>query len=79
MHTINIDQIGSEFDKPQYINQCINTNQLDIQFEYLSDFKNAKILRDFMEVIYTYFDLPKKDTARFILACDEMNNNAIEY
>jgi anti-sigma regulatory factor (Ser/Thr protein kinase) len=79
MHTINIDQLRSDFDKPQYIKQCITSNQLDIQFEYSSDFKNAKILRDFMEVIYAYFDLPKKDTARFILACDEMNNNAIEY
>lgn len=79
MHTINIDQIGSDFDKLQYIKECINLNQLDIQFEYSSDFKNAKILRDFMEVIFTHFELSMKDVARYVLACDEMNNNAIEY
>lgn len=79
MHTINIDQLGETLDKQQYINECINSNQLDIQFEYSSDFKNAKILRDFMEIIFTSFDLPKKETARYVLACDEMNNNAIEY
>jgi anti-sigma regulatory factor (Ser/Thr protein kinase) len=79
MKTINIDQIGSDFDKHQYINQCIKDNQVDIQFGYAADFKNAKILRDFMEVIFTLFDFPKREMARFILASDEMNNNAIEY
>ena len=79
MKTINIDQIGSNFDKHQYIHQCINSHQLDIQFWYISDFKNAKILRDFMEAIFIIFDFPKKEIARFILASDEMNNNAIEY
>ena len=79
METINIDQLGSDYDKHQYINQCVSNNQMDIQFWYSSDFKNAKILRDFMEVILTIFDFPKRDIARFILASDEMNNNAIEY
>lgn len=79
MQTIIIDQIGSNFDKQQYINQCINDNQMDIQFWYASDFKNAKILRDFMEIIFIKFDFPKQEIARFILASDEMNNNAIEY
>lgn len=79
METINIDQLASDFDKHQYINQCIKDNQVDIQFGYAADFKNAKILRDFMEVIFTWFDFPKKEMARFILASDEMNNNAIEY
>ena len=79
METINIDELASDLDKHQYINQCIKDNQVDIQFGYAADFKNAKILRDFMAVIFTIFDFPKKDIARFILASDEMNNNAIEY
>lgn len=79
MHTLNIDQLGSNLDKQQYISDCIKNNQVDIQFGYASDFKNAKILRDFMEIILSTFDFPKKDIARFILASDEMNNNAIEY
>jgi len=79
MHTINIDQLRSDFDKQQYINACINDHQVDIQFEYASDFRNAKFLRDLMEVIFITFDFPKRDIARFILASDEMNNNAIEY
>jgi len=32
-----------------------------------------------MEVIFTTFKFPKKDIVRFILASDEINNNAIEY
>jgi anti-sigma regulatory factor (Ser/Thr protein kinase) len=79
METINIDQLASDLDKHQYINQCIKDNKVDIQFGYAADFKNAKILRDFMEAIFICFDFPKKEMARFILASDEMNNNAIEY
>lgn len=54
-------------------------NSINIQFEYLSDFKNAKILRDFVKIIFTEFQLSDVDIARFVLACDEINNNAIEY
>lgn len=79
MQTINIDKIGSNFDIHQYIHECIKDNKMNIQFWYSSDFKNAKILREFMEEILVIFNFPKRDVVRLILACDEMNNNAIEY
>lgn len=79
METINIDHLSSSIDKEQYVENCIQENGLDIQFEYSSDFRNAKILRDFIEIILVKFKVSPKYIARFILATDEMNNNAIEY
>ena len=50
-----------------------------IEFVYASDFKNAKILRDCVEYILQSYNISTKDVSRFVLACDEMNNNAIEH
>jgi anti-sigma regulatory factor (Ser/Thr protein kinase) len=57
----------------------MNNMNLDIEFIYCSHFKNAKILRDFIEVIWKEIGLEDKDMSRFILVIDELNNNAIEY
>jgi hypothetical protein len=35
----------------KFISEKIDNKNLDIEFIYRSDFKNAKILRDFIEVI----------------------------
>jgi hypothetical protein len=79
METINIDHLSSSIDKEQYVEKCTQEKGLDIQFEYSSDFRNAKVLRDFIEIILGNFKVSPKYIARFILATDEMNNNAIEY
>ncbi|MGB2111417.1 MAG: ATP-binding protein [Patescibacteria group bacterium] len=36
-------------------------------------------MRDCVEYILQSFNLVQKDIARYVLACDEMNNNAIEH
>jgi hypothetical protein len=51
MDSINIHNLENELDKANFISNYINNNNLDIEFIYNSDFKNAKILRDFIEVI----------------------------
>jgi anti-sigma regulatory factor (Ser/Thr protein kinase) len=54
-------------------------NEILLELHYLSDFKNAKILRDFLEELLVQMKIPAQTVSRFILAGDELNNNAIEY
>jgi anti-sigma regulatory factor (Ser/Thr protein kinase) len=46
---------------------------------YDSDFKSAKILRDYIEKICETLKIENKWKSRLILITDEINNNAIEY
>ena len=79
MNSININTLSESLNLEDFIsNQMIN-NDLDIEFIYGADFKNAKILRDFVEIICTKAEFSHKDVSRFILIVDELNNNAIEY
>jgi hypothetical protein len=51
MLNININNLPKHFNKEDFIsNELINKN-LDIEFISLSNFKSAKILREFIEVI----------------------------
>ena len=79
MNKLNINKIDHSFDKEKFINECIIEWNLDIEFRYLSCFNNTKLLRDYISIICKKFDLSSRDTWRFILVTDEMNNNAIEY
>ncbi len=79
MDSINIHNLPIELNKADFISNYIQNNSLDIEFLYDSDFKNAKILRDFIEAIWINFKFPHKYISRFILIVDELNNNAIEY
>lgn len=63
----------------KFISEKFVDKTLDIEFIYCSDFKNAKILRDFIEVICKQLWFPQKEILRIILIIDELNNNAIEY
>jgi hypothetical protein len=51
MDSINIHNLPIELNKADFISNYIQNNSLDIEFLYDSDFKNAKILRDFIEAI----------------------------
>lgn len=79
MHSININNLPNPFDMESFISEKIFDKSIDIEFIYNSDFKNAKILRDFINIICSKLWFPKKDISRFILIIDELNNNAIEY
>lgn len=61
------------------LDQYITSQSTHIEFHYESDFKNAKILRDCVEYILKSYDISAQDITRYVLACDEMNNNAIEH
>lgn len=79
MISIDINNLSDTLDKRKIISKHIDDMNLDIEFIYGSHFKNAKILRDFIEVIWKIVNLPDKNMARFVLVIDELNNNAIEY
>ena len=79
MDKLHIDNISDSFDKEDYIEKSINNKTLNLEFYYLSCFKNTKMLRDFINIICSKFNIPEKEVARFTLITDEMNNNAIEY
>ena len=79
MHKIDINTFDSSISKEGIIEKCSDEWWLKVEFYYQSVFKNAKILRDFIRIICTYFSVPAKDISRMILVVDELNNNAIEY
>lgn len=79
MHSISINNLPNPFNMEKFISEKIVDKTLDIEFIYCSDFKNAKILRDFIEVICKQLWFPQKEVLRIILIIDELNNNAIEY
>ena len=79
MTIININNLPEWFDKERFISEEMKDISLSIEFIYESYFKNSKVLRDFVEIIWLKLNLPHSDMARFILVVDELNNNAIEY
>ena len=79
MFSINIHELPEDLDIEDFISTKINNKVIDIEFIYLSDFKNAKILRSFIEIICNQLWFQHKDISRFILTVDEISNNAIEY
>lgn len=79
MHTISINYTQWNNFLLNDLDDYITWKSVSLEFVYKSDFKNAKILRDCVEYILQSFNLAQKDIARYVLACDEMNNNAIEH
>jgi hypothetical protein len=51
MNIINIHALPEGLNKEDFISDFINNKEIDIEFIYNADFKNAKILRDFIEII----------------------------
>lgn len=77
---VNIDRLDKSLTKEAHIRKLAeDINNVDINFEYTSDFRNAKELRDFIEAISQLVGVPDKWKNRLILIADEINNNAIEY
>jgi anti-sigma regulatory factor (Ser/Thr protein kinase) len=79
MDRVNLLELGDIQDKYNYLSSYIHNDTLDIEFLYVSDFRSAKILRDFVDVICRSFHIDSITLSRFILIVDEMNNNAIEH
>jgi hypothetical protein len=51
MISIDIHTLKDKLDKRKFISKYMKNMNLDIEFIYGSHFKNAKILRDFIEAI----------------------------
>lgn len=79
MEKLQINDLPIGFNKARYIENHLNKYNLGIEFHYNSKFENAKILRDFIDVIFTKIDINPIQISRIILLSDELNNNAIEY
>lgn len=79
MKEIYIDDISPDSINMNYISSLYSENSLDISFLFKSDFKNSKILRDYLFIIFDFLWLDLIWKNRFILIVDELNNNAIEY
>lgn len=79
MNIIHINNLPSSFNINEFISEKIIDWNIDIEFIYVSNFKNTKLLRDFIEVICLELWIPGKEIPIFILIVDELNNNAIEY
>lgn len=79
MNIVHIKDLPKSFSIKNFVSNQIIDWTIDIEFVYVSDFKNTKILRDFVEVISLELWVTPSDIPLFILIVDELNNNAIEY
>lgn len=79
MQSVNINNLPKPLNMESFITEKISNNSIDIEFVYCSDFRNAKILRDFLEIICKLIWIPSREILRLVLIIDELNNNAIEY
>lgn len=66
-------------EKRKIIEAFIQNGAIEVEFSYDSDFKSAKILRDYVELVSSLLWVENKRKSRLVLITDEMNNNAIEY
>ena len=79
MNVVNINNLPKALEIDNFISEKMENWSIDIEFIYVANFKNTKILRDFIEVICKRLWIPHNEVSKFILIVDELNNNAIEY
>lgn len=79
MKRLDLDFIASHSNKIELFSSLLENNEIHVCISYLSDFKNAKILRESVDEICKVYDISPKWRTRLVLIIDELNNNAIEY
>lgn len=79
MKRLELDFISSYSDKQELFQSLLEENEMHICISYISDFKNAKILRESVDAMCQVFGISPKWRTRLVLITDELNNNAIEY
>lgn len=79
MKRLDLDFISSYSDKKELFSSLLDENEIHISISYSSDFKNAKLLRESVDIICQVFGISPKWRTRLVLIIDELNNNAIEY
>jgi len=79
MKQIFLDEIWGKDGIRKLISSFSDVDTLDISISYVSDFKNAKKLRKFMDTLCVCKHISWKWRTRLVLISDELNNNAMEY
>lgn len=79
MKEINVEQLQQINNLRDFLEEYIQDDVFDVRFLFESCFKNAKILRDIIDIICSLMWLDSKWKTRLVLIVDELNNNAIEY
>lgn len=79
MKHLDLDYISSYSNRQELFRSLLENNEIHICISYISDFKNAKVLRETVDEICKIFDIAPKWRTRLVLIIDELNNNAIEY
>lgn len=78
MNEIYLDSLDENNLKNTFL-QYFDWNKFNISFLFVSDFKNAKYLRECFSIILDIVWIEPIWKNRFILIADELNNNSIEY
>ena len=79
MEKIYVYDLPEDANKTKIIQNLVKKNKLEVELIYKSSFPITKNLRDFIEVIWSVFDIEPLTRSRLVLISDELNNNAIEY
>lgn len=81
MHSIDVSTLSSMSysEKEKFICDRVSDKKVNIEVSYLSDFHNARILRDVVAIVWNCLWLTPVIISRMTLIADEMNNNAIEH
>ena len=73
-------QVNKDFSYDTGFLEKLNMKEKsEICFNYISDFRSAKIIREFISDLSLKLWIDKIWESRLILIVDELNNNAIEY
>lgn len=79
MHQIALEHLTTLEKREEMISRIFQGWDIELDISYPSDFRNAKILREFMDDICKACGVSPKWRTRLVLIIDELNNNAIEY
>jgi len=63
----------------QEVYQKKNTTTIEYSIDFCADHAQSKIIRDFVGLIFDYYNINYPWRGRFILIADELINNAIEH
>jgi hypothetical protein len=55
------------------------SNRIEYSIDFCADHAQSKIIRDFIGLIFDYYNINYPWRGRFILIADELINNAIEH
>lgn len=79
MQQVSLQEIEKQLDDANFVSSLLEGKKCELKICYLSEFPNAKILRELVDVIAKRFGVSPKWRTRLVLIVDELNNNAIEY